>query len=208
MEPGKGAPAVDGHRAAAAAERPDDAATEVPTQALAREVVSSTAPSDAIVLVRVTYDAIERDTFSADDAVHGEGTGLLWFDASGRAVVITARSVVDGAYTVSETFGGSVDIAREQITVAVPNGPVLRAHRVWVADQEVDLAALVLDEAPPDLRGTPLDRVAFDVEQPSGYSLRSLRADGNAIADDASALLDLDAALTRQHLGHLGQRES
>jgi hypothetical protein len=121
---------------------------------------------------------------------------MLWFDASGRAVVITARSVVDGAYTVSETWGGSVDIAREQITVAVPNGPVLRAHRVWVADQEVDLAALVLDEAPPDLRGTPLDRVAFDVEQPSGYSLRSLRADGNAIADDASASLDLDAALT------------
>jgi hypothetical protein len=67
---------------------------------------------------------------------------------------------------------------------------------VWVADQEVDLAALVLDEAPPDLRGTPLDRVAFDVEQPSGYSLRSLRADGNAIAEVQDASLDLDAALT------------
>ena len=195
-EPGKGAPAVDGHRAAATAERPAAAATEVPREALSRAVAPSAAPSDSIVLVRVTYDAIERDTFSADDAVHGEGTGVLWFDSSGRAVVVTARSVVDGAYTTSETWGGSVDIVREQITVAVPNGPVLRAHRVWVADQEVDLAALVLDEAPPDLRGTPLDRIAFDVEQPSGYSLRSLRADGNAIAEAQDASLDLDAALT------------
>ncbi len=201
-EPGKGAPVVDGHRAAATAERPDVAASEVPAEALVRAASSSTLPRDPIVLVRIVYDAVERDSLSADDPVHGEGTGVLWFDRDGRAVVCTARSVVDGAYTTSETWGGSLDIVREQIRVAVPGGPVLRAHRVWVAPDELDLAVLVLDEAPPDLVGTPSDVLAFPAALPAAAVARSLRADGSVSARD-DALSDLDATLVEFRGGAL-----
>lgn len=200
--PGKGAPVVDGHRASAAAERPDVAASEVPEEALVRAAASSTSPRDPIVLVRIVYDAVERDSLSADDPVHGEGAGILWFDRDGRAVVCTARSVVDGAYTTSETWGGSIDIAREQIRVAVPSGPVLRAHRVWIAPDDIDLALLVLDEAPPDLVGTPSNLLAFGADAPASSSARSIRADGAAVVRD-DALSDLDAALVEFRGGAL-----
>lgn len=196
-EPGKGSPAVDGHRAAAAAERPDIAASAVPDEAMAKQETRPADTGDAIVMVRIVYDAIERDTFSSDDRIHGEGTGVLWFDASGRAIVVTARSIVDGAYTTSESWG-DVDIAREQITVSIPGGPTLRAHRVWSSPEDLDLAALVLDEAPPDLRGTPAEFLAFDGDVPSSCELRVLRPDGGRLS--VAQPTDL-AALLQQHRG-------
>ncbi len=196
-EPGKGSPVVDGHRAGAAAERPDLAVGEVPPEAIAKQASRVADTGDPIVLVRIVYDAVDRDTFSADDRIRGEGTGVLWLDASGRAVVMTARSVVDGAYTASETWG-DVDIDREQITVSIPGGPALRGHRVWTAPNDLDLAALVLDEAPPDLRGTPADLLAFEVDVVAPSELRALRPDGaRAVVTD---LADL-AAVLDQHRG-------
>jgi hypothetical protein len=107
---------------------------------------------------------------------------VLYLDGSGRAAVLTARSVVDGAYTESDAFGASPQIAAEQIKVIVASGPVLRGHRVWVAPDGRDLAILVLDEAPPDLPITPAAMFAFDVEALTSVSTRSVRADGAAIA--------------------------
>lgn len=194
-----GAPAVDGHRAVAVTSRPDVVASDVPADAMDQGKRPPKAQGDPVVLVRIVYEAVERDTFSSDDRVRGEGTGILWFDASGRAIVVTARSVVDGSYTVSDAWG-DVDIAREQITVSIPGGPVLRAHRVWTSPEGLDLAALVLDEAPPDLRGTPSDLIAFDGDIPTSGELISIGPDGARVT--ATQAMDAEEAL-RQHRGGL-----
>jgi hypothetical protein len=178
-EPGQGSLAPDGFRVAAAASRPDLELPPVPAAAIApaKPKPAAPAPADGIVVVRVVYSAVERDTFTPDDDIQRAGNGLLYVDRSGRAVVVTARSLVDASYTESDGYG-EPEIADEQIKVVLPGGGVLRAGRVWVDADGSDLAALVLDGAPPDLAGTPADRLDFgigDLEQPS---TRLAAADG------------------------------
>lgn len=191
-EAGKGTPVEDGYRVATSAKRPEADAEEVPQEALARTAPPVTAPQDPLVLVRVVYGAVETDTFSADDEVHGEGTGVLYLDGSGRAIVLTPRSAVDGSYFFGDTFGGEPDITKEQIKVVLPGGPVLRAHRVWVAPDDLDLAALVIDEAPPALVGTPASMLAFAPENLDGGDVRALGEDGSA---RAPSKLDVEGIL-------------
>lgn len=164
-EPGAGVLVPDGHRAAAAASRPDIELAPVPASAVKRapNAANAAAAADGIVVVRVVYAATERDTFTPDDDIQRAGNGLLYVDRSGRAVVITARSLVDAGYTESDGYGAP-EIADEQIKVVLPGGGVLRAGRVWVDADDSDLAALVLDGAPPDLVGTAADRLAFAVD--------------------------------------------
>lgn len=219
-DPGRGVPVEDGFRAAATSARPDRDNAEVPAKALAAAAVPPAVARDPLVLVRIVYAAIERDTFSGDDAVQHEGTGVLWLDGSARAVVLTARSVVDGNYTEWDSFGAAPDIAQEQIKVIVPGGPVLRAHRVWVAPDGRDLAALVLDEAPPDLAVTPASMLAFDTEPLSTATARAVRPDGAAqtaveVLADRLPLLEESrgAALLRGErvaglLGQAGERRN
>ncbi|MGE3173279.1 MAG: MlaD family protein [Planctomycetota bacterium] len=217
-DPGQGVPVEDGYRVAATSERPDRDNSPVPSAALVQRNAEPEVQRDHLVLVRVVYAAIERDTFSADDPVQHEGTGVLYLDASGRAVVLTARSVVDGTYTESDTFGGGPDIAREQLKVVIPSGPVLRAHRVWVAPDGRDLAALVLDEAPPDLVGSPPAMLHFAAADLAAASVRAVRADGAAVAPAPlhwpDTVPDLDGyrggALVRDERvgGLLGQTEA
>jgi hypothetical protein len=155
----------DGHRAAAAASRPDFELAPVPASAVkgAPAAAKAATSDDGIVVVRVVYAAVEKDTFSPDDDVRRAGNGLLYVDRSGRAVVITARSLVDASFTESDGYGAP-EIADEQIKVVLPGGAVLRAGRVWIDADASDLAALVLDSAPPDLVGTAADRLAFAVD--------------------------------------------
>ncbi len=160
-EPGKGVMVQDGHRAAAEANRPTIEVSAVPAEALRRAAVKNAAPGNDVVLVRIVYAAVEKDSFSADDPVHHEGTGILFQDRAGRMVVATARSAVDGSYTETDLFGTRPDIAEEQVKVMLPDGMVLRAARVWVDPNGADLATLILDEVPPDLRGTPTARMQF-----------------------------------------------
>lgn len=211
-ETGKGTPVEDGYRVAASPKRPEAEAEDVPAEALEKPPAPVVQPQDPLVLVRVLYAAVEEDTFSADDDVHGEGTGVLYLDGSGRAVVLTPRSAVDGSYTVTDTFGGEPDIAKEQIKILLPGGPVLRAHRVWVAPDDLDLAALVLDEAPPALIGTPAAMLAFAPESIDGGDVRALGEDGSALATaklDAEGLLPVHrgGAIVRDGsvLGLVGQ---
>ncbi len=199
-EPGRGAPVEDGYRTAATSARPDRDYSEVPSSALVLPKPPSEPPRDPLVLVRVVYSALELDTFSANDPVDHEGTGVLYLDGSGRAAVLTARSVVDGSYTEWDAFGAAPDIAQEQLKVIVPGGPVLRAHRVWVAGDGRDLAVLVLDEAPPDLAVTPATMFAFDVEPVTEAATRSVRADGAPIAAVPLVLPDRLPALA-EHRG-------
>jgi hypothetical protein len=187
-EAGKGVLVDDGYRVAAESIRPVLDVAAVPERALQGPARSVPSPVDAPVLVRVVYAAVEKDTFSADDPIQREGTGVLFLDRAGRAVVVTARSLVDGSYTETDTFGAAPDIADEQIKVLVAGGLVRRAGRVWVHPEGSDLAALVVENVPPDLQGTPPARLRFEAaSEPATGPLALLRLDAAGLPVPAEA---------------------
>ena len=178
---GKGVLVQDGYRAAAKSARPDIEVSSVPNDALKQAQSASQPTNDAVVLVRINYAAVEHDTWSADDPVQKQGTGLLFLDRSGRAIVVTARSLVDGSFTELDAFGGAPDIGDEQVKVLLGSGVVLRAGRVWVHPEGLDLAALVLEDVPPDLVGTRPDRLMFAGAASGELDVRAAGPDGNAL---------------------------
>ena len=182
-DPGKGVLVQDGYRAAATANRPAFEVAPVPGEALRQLPVAKPAAADDLVLVRITYAAVERDTWSSDDPIQRQGTGVLFLDRAGRVVVVTARSLVDASFTETDLFGGAPDIEDEQLKVLLRNGTVLRAGRVWVDPTGKDIAALVLEEAPPDLRGTPANRMRFAgaIEAGATLSIRAAGADATPL---------------------------
>lgn len=187
-EPGKGVLVQDGYRTAAAASRPNVEASSVPADAL-RPARSDVVPArDDLALVNITYAAVERDTWSADDPIRRQGSGVLYLDRAGRAVVITARSLVDGSYTETDSFGSDPEIDDEQITVLVDGGTVLRAGRLWVDPTGKDLAVLVLEQPPPDLVGTNPVRLQFDgASEGAALQVRAVGPDGVALPTTAIA---------------------
>jgi hypothetical protein len=190
----RGVPAEDGYRVAAGAIRPDIEAESVPGEALSLQQQPARGSDAPMVLVRVVYEAVERDLLSPDDIVQREGTGLLYVDRSGRAVVLTARSLVDASFTERDWFGTDPDIAREQLKVLLPQGPVLRGHRVWVDPDGGDLAVVILDGAAPDLRGTEPSMLDFRGAPVTAAQLHAARADGHPLvpvpASPEAALAD------------------
>ena len=183
-DPGKGVPVHDGYRVAAQSMRPSFEAAPVPIDALRQKANGTPAAvPDTIVVVRIVYAAVERDTWSADDPVRGEGSGLLVLARDGRAVVVTARSIVDGTFTEKDAFGSDPEIANEQTKVMLPDGTVLRAGRVWVHPEGKDLAVLLLEDVPPSLRGTPLDKMGFEgLVAGSAPVVRAAGPDGAGLA--------------------------
>jgi hypothetical protein len=191
--PGTGVLVQDGYRAAAEASRPNIEPAPVPRDAMTQPRPDTTPVADGLVLVRISYAAVERDTWSADDPIQRQGTGVLFLDRAGRTVVVTARSLVDGSYTESDAFGGDPDIDDEQIKVLFGSGTVLRAGRVWVDPAGSDLAALVLEEAPPDIVGTPVKHLVFteaNAAEPAAGALqvRAVGPDGMPLPAVALAL--------------------
>ncbi len=194
-EPGKGVPVDDGHRVAAQPMRPSFEVAAVPKAALQPRPRPDPAPgADGIVVVRIVYDAIERDTWSADDPVRGEGSGLLLLAHDGRAIVVTARSVVDGSVTTSDAFGRAPQIEDERTKVMLPDGSVLRAVRIWVHPDGADLAVLLLEDVPPDLRASATDRLAL-AETMTGSDVRCAGPDGAPLAVAAIETISEGAAL-------------
>lgn len=181
-EPGKGVLVQDGYRAAARASRPDVEVASVPNEMLQTPAPPREPVRDDLVLVRISYAAIERDTWSPDDPIQRQGTGVMFLDRSGRAVVVTARSLVDGSYTELDAFGAAPDIDDERLKVQLANGNVLRAGRVWVHPDGADLAALVLEDVPPDLVGTPMSRLMFEGRLDGQLVLRPTGPDGQALS--------------------------
>lgn len=187
-EPGKGVLVQDGHRAAAQPARPNHEVADVPSSAIAVKAPLLAPPDEGIALARIVYAAVEKDTFSADDPVRFEGTGLFYFDRAGRPVVVTARSLVDGTYTVTDTFGGDPEIADEQIKVRLVDGSVLRAGRVWVDPGGADLAVLVLEDVPRTIVGTAPARLHLSGKlAEASTQLRRMAPDGaTSVVDLAS----------------------
>lgn len=148
-EAGAGVPVVDGHRAAALNERPDMRIGPVPSSALAKvRPDAAAAPKDeGIRVVRVYYEAVERDFWSPDDEIKRDGCGLLLEDSAGRSVVLTTRSVCDGTYFVADGLGTKPDIDKERIRVGLTEGSVVQASRTWTAPDGLDLAVLVLQDS-------------------------------------------------------------
>ncbi len=199
-EPGKGVVVPDGYRAAAQAARPTIEPSAVPSKALAPVRSTPIAPSDSLSLVRITYAAIERDTLSADDPVNHQGSGVLYQDRTGRTLVVTARSLVDGNFTEADAFGTDPDIANEQINVLLANGDVRRCGRIWVDPGGADLAVLLIEDVPPNLSGTPGARFSFDAAAATGATI----AVHDAAADGSPApAIEFAGAndLLGQHLG-------
>ena len=175
--PGAGVLVQDGYRAAAEPARPSFEASAVPRDAMRQSEAGRPVATDDVVLARITYAAVERDTFSADDPILRHGSGVLYLDRSGRTVVVTARTLVDGSFTEHDLFGGAPEIEDEQLKVQLADGSVLRAGRIWVQPTGQDLAVLVLEDAPPNLGGTPADRLVFAGPVPAAAELE-LRAAG------------------------------
>lgn len=200
--PSIGVPVEDGYRVAASASRPDVQPSAVPAAALKRGPPRpGRPPDDALVLVRIVYAAVELDTWSPNDPVRYEGTGVLYLDREGRAAVVTARSVVDGNYLEQDAFGGEPEIAQEQIKVLVPGGPVLRGHRVWVAPDGSDLAVLVLADAPPDLPVTRPARFSFAPIAAGTAAMVLAVRDGGSRLDPARLLLPEQAPELERYRG-------
>ncbi len=197
-EPGPGVPVADGHRAVASPERPEFKAGNVPAAALARSADATPPPAEGEVrLVRVFYEAVERDWFSPDDPIDRTSTGVLVEDGNGRVVVVTTRTACEGNYFVRDSLGVMPDIDKERIRVALPEGTVLQAARTWTDAGQSDLAVLVLQDAPPTLRGTRVEQLSFATDVP-GESVRALDAQGAeqtaapvAASDGPAARLDL-----------------
>ncbi len=176
-EPGQGIPVEDGYRVAMAEERPE-LDMSVPDSALQRrddDPGSAAATQRGMQIVEVVYEAEETDWFSPNDEVNRRSLGLLYLDRSGRAVVLTARSACDGTYILDDPIGGP-DLASEAIVVTIPDGPVWRAGRTWVAEDGVDLAILALDDPPPDLAVTPPEDFDLSAADPNQI-LSSLHGD-------------------------------
>ncbi|MCA8978298.1 MAG: MCE family protein [Planctomycetes bacterium] len=203
--PGEGVPVDDGFLAVAQADRPDFEVAAVPAEALRLARPNGFFTVDGLVVVRVVYAATEKDTFSADDPVHNEGTGLLFLDRSGRPVVITARSAVDGSFTESDLFGGAAEIADEQIKVMLPSGAVLHAGRVWVHPEGADIAALVLtDHTTDQADNLPLTKASNlhfgdSVELAPPFALQCAGADGANLP--AIEMVDGEVIELAGHLG-------
>jgi hypothetical protein len=186
-----GAPVVDGHIAVAAESRPDfEEELSDLADVAGRPAIVATGPDTGPSLVEVVYEAEERDWLSANDEVRRRGTGLLFVDRGGRTVVVTARSLCD-ASTIFEDFLSDPDVIREAIRVVVPGVGVLRAGRSWVDPAGADLAVLVLENAPPDLRVTNPSEIGF--ETPVAEAPPLFRTVGNEGASPANvAEMDLE----------------
>lgn len=197
-EPGKGLAVQNGYRAAAASTRPSIEPAPVPAEALRQATKAAVEKVDALLIGRVSYSAIERDTWSPDDPIHRQGSGLLFRDASGRLLVATARGLVDGSYTEKDLFGSEPEIDDERIQVQLAGGILLRAGRIWVDPGGADLALLSVEDGPPELLGTPV--ALLDFEAPTGGQpvVWAAAADGAALPAvpfSSSAAVELGAAV-------------
>lgn len=166
----RGVPVPDGYRAVALEERPDTSTNEIPSSAREQTPPTPKLAGNGVVAVEVVYECTEEDWMSPNDEEKRRGSGVMFVDSHGRIVVLTVRSLCDGASFMVDTFGG-VEIKSEAIRVVVPKIGVFRAGRTWIDPAGGELALLVLDGVPPDLPATLPKLLEFeaDVETADGF---------------------------------------
>ncbi|MEE8143444.1 MAG: MlaD family protein [Planctomycetota bacterium] len=109
-------------------------------------------------LVKVHYSFSEEDLLSPDDHYSQISPGLLFRSVDGLAVVLVARAAVDATWIASDGWG-DLELSDEVHRVTLPDGSVINAGLVWVADDGEDLALLNLATVAPAPIGVP---VSFD----------------------------------------------
>jgi paraquat-inducible protein B len=178
-EPKTGVPVPDGYPVAASLKRPSFTISEVPPEALAAKPNPDVPkPSGPVAIVRVIYEAIDVDYLSPNDTVRREGTGFLYLDTTGRALVLTARSVCDAAYFYTETFGERAKITSEKIAVQLPGSNVLKATRIWPHPDGLDIAVLMVRGLPRNYPTTKPGVVSFLNNPPTKMTGLTVHAAG------------------------------
>jgi len=94
--------------------------------------------------VGVSIAFTEKDLFKSKRYFF-EGTGILFRGARGKILVLTAKTLVDGAYSSSDTFGRA-DIRDTNLKVRFADGTSTSARRRWVDPNDRDLAILEIPE--------------------------------------------------------------
>lgn len=198
-EPGQGLPVADGFACAAAPERPEFKLADVPGKAVAalfdaRKAASESRPSEDLRVVRIAYSAVGTNWWSPDDPVQRSGTGVLYEDKTGRLVVLTARSACDAAWCLRDVFGIRPNFRNEEFRVVLADGQVLRAGRGWVAPDELDLALLLVEDAPAGTAASPPALLAFAAAAPAAGAKTLLAREGGTSEQelDPKALPRLD----------------
>ena len=195
----QGIPVPDGYAVAASLERPSIEVSPVPPEDLVQTVaVDEAVSSGPLSLVRIVYEAVDIDWLSGNDALRREGTGILYADGQGRALVLTARSVCDANYYYTETFGEHATIKKEKLGVLLANGQALAAARTWVHPDGEDLAVLRVEGLPRRSPTTRPDVMVFlDEASPEGLVVRKAGERGAPLPPEPFDLTTIDLEKTR-----------
>jgi len=94
--------------------------------------------------VGVSIAFTEKDFFRSKRYFF-EGTGILFRGSRGKVLVLTAKTLADGAFSSSDTIG-SADIEDTNLKVRFADGTATSARRVWVDPNDRDLAILEIPE--------------------------------------------------------------
>ena len=111
----------------------------------------SSKPDPAVLggaLVTVTYSFLEVDWFSPDDPGYCVSPGVLFTSRDDRALVVVARSGIDGTW-IAKDATGEPEIENELWRVTLPDGSVYSAQPIWTEESGGDLALLSIEGTPP-----------------------------------------------------------
>jgi hypothetical protein len=98
-----------------------------------------------LVVVGVSLTFTEEDLFN-DQQYFFQGTGLLFEGTNTPPLVLTARTLAEGAYSSSDTLGDP-DVEAEDLKVLLSDRSVHEAARLWTDPENRDLAVVALPES-------------------------------------------------------------
>ncbi len=154
------------------AERPEDAAENggpvVSIPGVAGGRVLEPDIRARLELVEVSYVFVETDAF-ADDRYHYQGSGVVCGVSEDALVVLTARSLADGRYSVEDGIGAP-EIEREVLRVRFSDGEVRDAKMFWYDRRGADIALLRVSGAV-----RPFEPPVFATGAPNWDDLRLVR---------------------------------
>lgn len=106
-------------------------------------------------MVGVTLAFTEVDLFMDEQYVF-QGTGVLFKGPNGKPMVLTARTLVDGGYSVSDMISKG-DISKTDLKVRLADKNVFDAACVWQDPNDRDIAIL-------ELKGGPITQKIGDLK--------------------------------------------